>query len=225
MLHDTTEFSFTHNTPDGYLSYFKGRHGTHTACGLLMHSSLAVTTDGLPLGLAAVTFWSRRGMWTNAAKRAANPMTIPIEQKESVCWFENVTRSTHERGDPGRCVHVGDRVATSSSCSTRPTMPDALPHATAVDRLAGRGASLFPIVPVWLIGVTVTLRPDLPANIVTPTLDDVGTADIVQKPKIDVSIFNKLKPDTEIVSNYEREPTVGEILPGQFAGIALRAAD
>jgi hypothetical protein len=62
VLHDTTEFSFTRNTPDGagYLSYVKGRHGTHTACGVLLHSSLAVTTDGLPLGLAATKFWTRK---------------------------------------------------------------------------------------------------------------------------------------------------------------------
>lgn len=35
VLHDTTEFSFTRNTPDGvgHLSYVKGRHGLHTACG------------------------------------------------------------------------------------------------------------------------------------------------------------------------------------------------
>jgi hypothetical protein len=76
VLHDTTEFSFTRNTPDGvgYLSYVKGRHATHTACGLLLHSSLAVTTEGLPLGLAAVKFRSRRGFkGTNAAKRTINP--------------------------------------------------------------------------------------------------------------------------------------------------------
>jgi hypothetical protein len=79
VLHDTTEFSFTRNTPDGvgYLSYVKGRHATHTACGVLLHSSLAVTTDGLPLGLAAAKFWSRRVFkGTNAAKRTVsrNPM-------------------------------------------------------------------------------------------------------------------------------------------------------
>jgi Transposase DNA-binding len=47
VLHDTTEFSFTRNTPDGvgYLSFVKGRHTTHTACGLLLHSSLVVTAD------------------------------------------------------------------------------------------------------------------------------------------------------------------------------------
>src|SRR5439155_6677285 len=84
----------------------------HTACGVLLHSSLAVTTDGLPLGLAAVKFWSRKGFkGTNAAKRTVNPTTVPIEEKESARWLGNLTRSTEELGDPARCVHVGDREA------------------------------------------------------------------------------------------------------------------
>ena len=123
VLHDTTEFSFTRNTPDGvgYLSYVKGRHATHTACGLLLHSSLVVTTDGRPLGLAAVKFWSRKAFKnTNARKRTINPTTVPIEQKESARWLENVTRSTQELGDPGRAsMSATGRGATSSSCSVR----------------------------------------------------------------------------------------------------------
>ncbi len=31
-----------------------GRLRSHTVCGILMHSSLAVTIEGVPLGLAAV---------------------------------------------------------------------------------------------------------------------------------------------------------------------------
>jgi len=145
VLHDTTEFSFTRNTPDGvgYLSYVKGRHGTHTACGVLLHSSLVVATDGRPLGLAAVKFWSRKGFkGTNARKRTVNPTTVPIEQKESVRWLENVTRSTQELGDPGRCVHVGDREADIFELFH--AARDAQTHflvRTAVDRLAGRGTT------------------------------------------------------------------------------------
>src|SRR4051812_25440880 len=45
VLHDTTEFSFTRDTPDwvGCLSFVKGRHVTHTVCGVLLHSSLVLT--------------------------------------------------------------------------------------------------------------------------------------------------------------------------------------
>src|SRR5262249_1984655 len=53
VLHDTTEFSFQRDTPDevGRLSFVKGRHVTHTVCGLLMHSSPVVPPDGAPPGL------------------------------------------------------------------------------------------------------------------------------------------------------------------------------
>src|SRR5262245_42880412 len=76
---DTTEFSFTRNTPDGvgYLSYVKGRHATHAARGLLLHSSLVVTADGLPLGLAAVKFWTRKKFkGTDALKRTVNACPV-----------------------------------------------------------------------------------------------------------------------------------------------------
>ena len=82
----------------------------HTLCGLLMHGSLAVTTDGLPLGLGAVKFWSREKFkGTNALKRKIKPTRVPIEHKESFRWLENLRRTTSLFGAPGRCVHVGDR--------------------------------------------------------------------------------------------------------------------
>lgn len=64
MLHDTTEFAFHRKdvAPIGILhkSYMRknkeGRPLHYTVCGILMHSSLAVTTKGLPLGLAAIKF-------------------------------------------------------------------------------------------------------------------------------------------------------------------------
>jgi hypothetical protein len=62
VLHDTSEFSFRRERPEaiGQLSLLKGRHATVTLCGLLMHSSLVLTPEGLPLGLAAVKFWTRK---------------------------------------------------------------------------------------------------------------------------------------------------------------------
>ena len=87
-----------------------GRDRMHTVCGLLMHSSLAVTTAGLPLGLAAIKFWTRKKFkGTAALKRKINPTRVPIERKESIRWLENLRQSTELFDDPGRCVHVGDR--------------------------------------------------------------------------------------------------------------------
>ena len=69
-----------------------------------------MTTDGLPLGLAAVKFWSREKFkGSNALKRKIKPPRVPIAHKESFRWLENLRQTTSLFGAPGRCVHVGDR--------------------------------------------------------------------------------------------------------------------
>ena len=53
---------------------------SHTVCGLLMHSALAITTEGLPLGLSAVKVWSRKKFkGTAALKRRVNLTRLPNE--------------------------------------------------------------------------------------------------------------------------------------------------
>jgi hypothetical protein len=50
-------------------------------CGLLMHSSLAVTLDGLPLRPSAIKFWTRlKVKGTAALKKKVNPTRVPIEK-------------------------------------------------------------------------------------------------------------------------------------------------
>jgi hypothetical protein len=75
-----------------------------------MHSSLAVTTAGVPLGLSAVKFWTRDKFKGGAGlNRRVNPTRVPIETKESYRWLENLRQSIELLGAPERCVHVGDR--------------------------------------------------------------------------------------------------------------------
>ena len=145
VLHDTTEFSFRRDNPEaiGQLSLLKTRHATVTLCGLLMHSSLVLTPGGVPLGLAAVKFWTRdKFKGTNALKRKVNPTRIPIEQKESVRWLENLKQSTELLGDPPRCVHVGDRESDIYElfCAAEQARTHFLVR-TCVDRLAEGGGT------------------------------------------------------------------------------------
>jgi hypothetical protein len=118
VLHDTTEFSYTRESKEAIGILYKscgrkdkdGRPRLHTVCGILMHSSLAVTTEGLPLGLAAIKFWTRsKFKGANALKKKVNPTRVPIEAKESIRWLENLRQSTELLGEPSRCVHIGDR--------------------------------------------------------------------------------------------------------------------
>jgi hypothetical protein len=69
VLHDTTSFSVmrsnteaigqTHKVGSGHKN--KAVHQRmHKVCGILMHTCLAVTTDGLPLGLTVINLWRRK---------------------------------------------------------------------------------------------------------------------------------------------------------------------
>lgn len=127
VLHDTTEFSFQREDTQAVgitRKVAKGppdpraRPRMHTVCGIHMHSSLAVTTDGLPLGLAGIKLWTRKkfkgtnalmGRGPDGGKHSVNTTRIPIEEKESVRWLENVRQSTANLGEASRCVHIGDR--------------------------------------------------------------------------------------------------------------------
>jgi hypothetical protein len=149
VLQDTTEFTFQRERPDGIgITYSinsgkdkAGRSRMHTVCGLLMHSSLAVTTEGLPLGLAAIKFWNRQKFkGTAALKRKINPTRVPIEQKESVRWLENLRQSTALFGAPERCIHIGDRESDIYElfCLSQQLGTHFLVR-RCVDRLAGDG--------------------------------------------------------------------------------------
>jgi hypothetical protein len=149
VLQDTTEFTFQREraAPVGVTYSVNsgkdktGRYRMHTVCGLLMHASLAVTTDGLPLGLAAIKFWNRQKFkGTAALKRKINPTRVPIEQKESFRWLENMRQSIALFDAPERCIHVGDRESDIYElfCLAEELGTHFLVR-TCVDRLAGDG--------------------------------------------------------------------------------------
>ena len=68
VLHDTCEFTCYRNKESdiGVIEFTAsgknkaGRPICNTIRGVLMHSSLVITPEGVPLGLAAVKFWSRK---------------------------------------------------------------------------------------------------------------------------------------------------------------------
>ncbi len=147
VLHDTTEFSYQRDDIEALGKTRVGiagayRNGTpryYTACGILMHSSLVVTPEGLPLGLAAIKFWSRKKFkGANALKKKINPTRVPIEEKESIRWLQNLEQSTAQLGDPARCVHIGDRESDIYElfCKAQETGARFLLR-TCVDRRAG----------------------------------------------------------------------------------------
>lgn len=117
VLQDTTEFSFKREGPAaaGFAARADKRKAggapqIHTGCGLMMHGSLAVTLEGLPLGLAAAKFWTRdKFTGTAALEKRDSPTRMPIEVKESERWLDSMRQSTALLGRATNCVHVCDR--------------------------------------------------------------------------------------------------------------------
>ena len=149
VLHDTTEFTFRRKHTEAIGKLHKtvagqkrpGRPRFHTVGGLLMHSSLVVTTEGLPLGLASVKFWTRKEFkGTNALKRKINATRVPIEKKESVRWIDSLKQSADRLRDPNRCIHIGDRESDIYElfCASEKANTHFLVR-TCVNRLAGDG--------------------------------------------------------------------------------------
>lgn len=149
LTQDTTEFSYqranvsavgvTKSVNSGRDKQGRLRH--HTVCGMLMHSTLAVTVEGLPLGLTATKFWTRKKFrGTKELKRKINPTRVPIEKKESIRWLDNLRQSIKLLERPARFIHVGDRESDIFElyCLTCDLGTHFLVR-TCVDRLAGDG--------------------------------------------------------------------------------------
>ncbi|MBV9840009.1 MAG: hypothetical protein JOY99_00490 [Sphingomonadaceae bacterium] len=149
VLQDTTEFVFQRSAPES-IGYTKnvnsgrdkeGRWRQHKLCGVLMHASLAITLDGLPLGLTAARFWTRaRFKGLLALKRQVTQTRVPIETKENMRWLENMRASTAVLGDASRLVHIGDRENDIYEffCATQ-ELDTHFVVRTCVNRLAGDG--------------------------------------------------------------------------------------
>ena len=94
--------------------------------------------------MGAVKFWKRdKFEGSNALERKINPTRIPIEQKESIRWLENLSQSTTLLRDPCRCVHIGDRESDIYElfCIAVDQQTNFL-FRTCVDRVAEDGSTL-----------------------------------------------------------------------------------
>ncbi|MFQ5352499.1 MAG: IS4 family transposase, partial [Candidatus Binatia bacterium] len=105
---DTTSLNYnTHQATTGLGPITSQVDG---AIGLEVHDTLALTPDGVPLGLLDVQVWARDR--TTFGKKHTRRKR-PIEQKESYKWLESFQAAVHvQRLCPNtRVVSVGDREA------------------------------------------------------------------------------------------------------------------
>ena len=102
---DTTDLNYhSHQSKKGI-----GNLGGHNDCrGVCLHSALALSPSGLPLGLLGQYLWAPDSSGKNRKKRSS----IPIEQKESYKWLKTLHWCEDLLGDyDGRVIIVGDREA------------------------------------------------------------------------------------------------------------------
>ena len=111
IIQDTTYFDFSaRKKASGLDLVHRGSHGGISK-GLMLHNTLAVTTDGVPLGILDQRFIDRKSLRKNGIEvgRGGDHREEPVKEKESQRWID-VIRACHEF-DVGDCrmVHVCDR--------------------------------------------------------------------------------------------------------------------
>jgi hypothetical protein len=103
-IQDTTEFNLAHLHATEGLGYGTGGNER----GFMMHSLLAVTPEGLPLGVLGMKTWVRA---QEEAGKGRHRKARPIEEKESIKWIEGIRHlaALRTRCAETRFVCVGDR--------------------------------------------------------------------------------------------------------------------
>lgn len=110
-LQDTTHLIYTNHPKTkglGAITRTKGKNVEKVVShGLLMHTCLAVTTQGAPLGLLDLNIFARQ---PQSAERRRLPDVTPIEEKESYRWLQSLEHAQSVSGDT-QVVTVCDREA------------------------------------------------------------------------------------------------------------------
>lgn len=116
VLHDTTDLVYPrHHIREGlgHITKHQSKNGVKELItyGILLHMSLAVTTEGVPLGLMHQEQWCRDKLKCRRIRNSkVNYTRVPVEEKESYKWLKGIEKSC-ESSKPEQLVHVCDRDA------------------------------------------------------------------------------------------------------------------
>jgi len=104
VIQDTTSLDYTGHPHTQGLGCLDNEH----ARGLLVHTSLAVSEAGVPLGVVAQDVWARE---EHPERPEDWRHRVPIEAKESVKWLDGLRQSQARLAEGCRVVTVADREA------------------------------------------------------------------------------------------------------------------
>jgi len=105
-VQDTTEVNLTHHPATQEVGSLAGPNQR----GLLVHTTLAITPERVPLGILAQEVWARED---EEEGKKARRKQLPIEEKESYKWVKSL-QAVVEKGEEYPQVHfvsIGDREA------------------------------------------------------------------------------------------------------------------
>ena len=102
IVHDTSNISFSDLQCEG-LGYLDAKQGR----GIMCHSSMAVSTEGLPLALVHQYNWLREV----ANLQTKDSRKKPFDQKESYRWQRGIKEVNEGLGTSVRTIHIADREA------------------------------------------------------------------------------------------------------------------
>lgn len=105
VVHDTTSLDFTgHDAMDDLGPLGGGAAGL----GLFVHSAIAVSREGIPLGLLHQKDWARDPEKTGSRHVRKQ---LPLEEKESFKWLETLRAAEALLPPHTAAIHVADREA------------------------------------------------------------------------------------------------------------------
>jgi len=116
-IQDTSFLDFkTHPKTRGLGHIGKSYGVAHDTYGLLMHSTYALTPNGLPIGLLDQEIWARKDAIKSKKsrnnKRYKENSERPIEEKESFKWIRALKKTTTVASTESTSViHIADREA------------------------------------------------------------------------------------------------------------------
>jgi hypothetical protein len=105
-IQDTTYLNYSHHPQTRGLGPIGDSRSD--AQGLIMHSTLVVTPEGLPLGLLTQKIWARASYSQQSARERKN---TAIEQKESYRWIEALQETVAWAPASSQVVTLCDREA------------------------------------------------------------------------------------------------------------------
>lgn len=107
-VQDTTTLNYsTHHKTERLGDFGAGLNNK----GLLVHSALAVTPNGIALGLLDQHIWTRDFAERGKSRDQDATRQKPIQEKESYKWIRAMDNSQKDIPEGIRLVHVGDREA------------------------------------------------------------------------------------------------------------------